>query len=98
MTTDMETSQDTGRRTWDPVARLGGEFMRGPHMAEKEAELGIPERTLYLKGRVAVVGDVTPYAAQSLYGIFPNYYVSLGYRRARSLAPSAALAAYVEVC
>jgi hypothetical protein len=67
-------------------------------MAAKEAELGIPERTLYIKGRVAAVGDVSQRVAQSLYGIFPDYYVSFGYRRAAALSAADALAAYIDVC
>lgn len=57
-----------------PVVQvLGGRFMTSPELAAVEAEAGLPARSLYLRGRSAVLGDVPPKVAAELFGIFPHW-------------------------
>ncbi|WP_410656834.1 SCO6745 family protein [Amycolatopsis sp. lyj-112] len=55
------------------VQVLGGKFMTSPELAEVEAEVGLPPRTLYLRGRSAVLGDPPPKVVAELFGIFPHW-------------------------
>ncbi|OXM52566.1 SCO6745 family protein [Amycolatopsis alba] len=55
------------------VQVLGGKFMTSPELAEIEAEVGLPPRTLYLRGRSAVLGDPPPKVVAKLFGIFPSW-------------------------
>jgi hypothetical protein len=57
-----------------PVVQvLGGRFMTSPELAAVEAEAGLPPRSLYVRGRSAVLGDVPPKVAAELFGIFPPW-------------------------
>lgn len=57
-----------------PVVQvLGGKFMTSPELAAVEAEVGLPPRSLYVRGRSAVLGDVPPKVAAELFGIFPHW-------------------------
>lgn len=56
----------------ETVQVLGGKFMTSPELAEVEAEVGLQPRTLYLRGRSAVLGDPPPKVVAELFGIFPH--------------------------
>lgn len=68
-----ETVAGAANRIRPAVQVLGGKFMTSPELAEVEAEVGLPPRTLYLRGRSAVLGDVPPKVAAQLFGIFPHW-------------------------
>ncbi|WP_370970192.1 hypothetical protein [Amycolatopsis sp. cg9] len=63
----------TANRIRSVVQVLGGKFMTSPELAAVEAEAGLPPRSLYLRGRSAVLGDVPPKVAAELFGIFPHW-------------------------
>ncbi|WP_290062672.1 SCO6745 family protein, partial [Amycolatopsis solani] len=63
----------TANRIRPVVQVLGGAFMTSPELAAVEAEAGLPPRSLYLRGRSAVLGDVPPKVAAELFGIFPHW-------------------------
>ncbi|WP_410629743.1 SCO6745 family protein [Amycolatopsis sp. cmx-4-83] len=63
----------TANRIRSVVQVLGGKFMTSPELAAVEAEVGLPPRSLYLRGRSAVLGDVPPKVAAELFGIFPHW-------------------------
>ncbi|AUI63048.1 hypothetical protein [Amycolatopsis sp. BJA-103] len=64
---------EAAREIRDVVQVLGGKFMTSPELAEVEAEVGLPPRTLYLRGRSAVLGDPPPKVVAELFGIFPRW-------------------------
>ena len=68
-----EQAVELANRIRPVVQVLGGKFMTSPELAEVEAEAGLPPRTLYLRGRSAVLGDVPPKVAAQLFGIFPHW-------------------------
>jgi len=68
-----ETAAGLANRIRPAVQVLGGKFMTSPELAEVEAEAGLPPRTLYVRGRSAVLGDVPPKVAAQLFGIFPHW-------------------------
>jgi hypothetical protein len=55
------------------VQVLGGKFMTSPELAEAEKAAGLPPRTLYLRGRSAVLGNPSPKVVAELFGIFPHW-------------------------
>ncbi|RSM84405.1 hypothetical protein DL991_00275 [Amycolatopsis sp. WAC 01375] len=55
------------------VQVLGGKFMTSPELVEVETEVGLSPRTLYLRGRSAVLGDPPPKVVAELFGIFPPW-------------------------
>ncbi|MEV6446144.1 hypothetical protein [Amycolatopsis sp. NPDC051716] len=71
--TAIEGVADLANRIRPVVQVLGGKFMTSPELAEVEAEVGLPPRSLYVRGRSAVLGDVPPKVAAELFGIFPHW-------------------------
>ncbi|MEU5257391.1 hypothetical protein [Amycolatopsis sp. NPDC021455] len=71
--TAIEGVAELANRIRPVVQVLGGKFMTSPELAEVEAEVGLPPRSLYLRGRSAVLGDVPPKVAAELFGIFPHW-------------------------
>src|SRR5213082_1379129 len=69
----IDTAVGLANRIRPVVQVLGGKFMTSPELAEVEAEVGLPQRSLYLRGRSAVLGDVPPKVAAELFGIFPHW-------------------------
>jgi hypothetical protein len=96
----MRTTEDvTGpaRRIRPVVQVLGGRFMTSPELAAVEAEVGLPPRSLYVRGRSAVLGDVPPKVAAELFGIFPHWLFDFVLPPATAaLAAPAAVRAYAE--
>ncbi|MFC3449636.1 SCO6745 family protein [Amycolatopsis speibonae] len=68
-----EAAVEVAREIRGAVQVLGGKFMTSPELAEVEAEVGLPPRTLYLRGRSAVLGDPPPKVVAELFGIFPSW-------------------------
>ncbi|EOD65706.1 SCO6745 family protein [Amycolatopsis vancoresmycina] len=71
--TAIEGVAELANRIRPVVQALGGKFMTSPELAAVEAEVGLPPRSLYLRGRSAVLGDVPPKVAAELFGIFPHW-------------------------
>jgi hypothetical protein len=51
--------------------------MTSPELAEVEAEVGLGPRTLYVRGRSAVLGELPPKVAADVFGIFPGWMFDL---------------------
>ncbi|UMP02439.1 SCO6745 family protein [Amycolatopsis sp. EV170708-02-1] len=68
-----EAAIAVAREIRGPVQVLGGKFMTSPELAAVEAEVGLSPRTLYLRGRSAVLGDPPPKVVAELFGIFPSW-------------------------
>lgn len=81
-----------------PVVQvLGGRFMTSPELAAVEAEAGLPPRSLYVRGRSAVLGDVPPAVAAELFGIFPHWLFDFVLpKAAAALDAAASVRAYAE--
>ncbi|NBH05986.1 hypothetical protein [Amycolatopsis sp. SID8362] len=87
----------TANRIRSVVQVLGGKFMTSPELAAVEAEAGLPPRSLYLRGRSAVLGDVPPKVAAELFGIFPHWLFDFVLPAATAaIDASAAVRAYSE--
>jgi hypothetical protein len=71
--TTIEGAAGPANRIRPVVQVLGGRFMTSPELAAVEAEAGLPPRSLYVRGRSAVLGDVPPKVAAELFGIFPHW-------------------------
>ncbi|MGW5716345.1 SCO6745 family protein [Amycolatopsis sp. NPDC003865] len=71
--TTIEGAAGLANRIRPVVQVLGGKFMTSPELAAVEAEAGLPARSLYVRGRSAVLGDVPPKVAAELFGIFPHW-------------------------
>ena len=71
--TTIEGAAGLANRIRPVVQVLGGKFMTSPELAAVEAEVGLPPRSLYVRGRSAVLGDVPPKVAAELFGIFPHW-------------------------
>ncbi|MGW3996357.1 SCO6745 family protein [Amycolatopsis sp. NPDC004772] len=71
--TTVEGVAGLANRIRPVVQVLGGKFMTSPELAAVEAEVGLPPRSLYVRGRSAVLGDVPPKVAAELFGIFPHW-------------------------
>jgi hypothetical protein len=69
----IEEAAGLANRIRPVVQVLGGRFMTAPELAAVEAEVGLPPRSLYVRGRSAVLGDVPPKVAAELFGIFPHW-------------------------
>jgi hypothetical protein len=69
----IEGAAGLANRIRPVVQVLGGRFMTSPELAAVEAEAGLPPRSLYVRSRSAVLGDVPPKVAAELFGIFPHW-------------------------
>ncbi len=91
------TANELANRIRPVVQVLGGKFMTSPELAAVEAEVGLPPRTLYVRGRSAVLGDVPPKVAAQLFGIFPHWLFEYTLPpAAAALDAPASVRAYVE--
>ncbi len=93
----IEGAAGLANRIRPVVQVLGGRFMTSPELAAVEAEVGLPPRSLYVRGRSAVLGDVPPKVAAELFGIFPHWLFDFVLPPATAaLDAPAAVRAYVE--
>jgi hypothetical protein len=84
--------------TGTPLVDTGGRFMTGAEMAAAGEALGVPAPALYLRGRVAALGEVGAAVAESVLAIFPTVAVHGTWRRTSALPAPAAAAAYGRAC
>lgn len=70
--------------------------MVSPELAAREEAVGLPPRTLYFRGRTAVLGDPPPNVVASVVGIFPEWLVELAL--VRSFPAERAVDAYLGSC
>ncbi|MFJ6670851.1 hypothetical protein ACIQMJ_07045 [Actinosynnema sp. NPDC091369] len=82
--------------TREPLVRTGGLFMTSPELAAREQAVGLPPRTLYFRGRTAVLGDPPPGVVASVVGIFPEWLVEAAL--VRSFPADRAAGAYAGAC
>jgi hypothetical protein len=95
--TAIEDAAGVANRIRPVVQVLGGRFMTSPELAAVEDEVGLPPRSLYVRGRSAVLGDVPPNVAAELFGIFPHWLFDHVLRPAtEALDATAAVRAYAE--
>ncbi|MBE8524883.1 hypothetical protein ILP97_46665 [Amycolatopsis sp. H6(2020)] len=95
--TTVEGAAGLANRIRAVVQVLGGRFMTSPELAAVEAEVGLPPRSLYVRGRSAVLGDVPPKVAAELFGIFPHWLFEFVLPpAAAALDAPAAVRAYAE--
>ncbi|WP_284744595.1 SCO6745 family protein [Amycolatopsis sp. RTGN1] len=95
--TTIEGAAGLANRIRAVVQVLGGRFMTSPELAAVEAEVGLPPRSLYVRGRSAVLGDVPPKVAAELFGIFPHWLFDFVLPPATAaLDAPAAVCAYAE--
>lgn len=81
-----------------PITQVwGGKFMTSAELAEVEKEVGLGPKSLYLRGRSAVLGDPPPGVVADLFGIFPSWLHDFVLPAAAAAVPSGrAVEAYVE--
>lgn len=70
--------------------------MVSPQLAAREEAVGLPPRTLYFRGRTAVLGDPPPGVVASVIGIFPERLVETAL--VRSFPADRAVDAYLGAC
>lgn len=66
----MDTATVTAH-TREPITLLGGLFMTSSELVEQEELVGLRPRSLYFRGRSAVLGDPPASVVAALFGIFP---------------------------
>jgi hypothetical protein len=92
-------AQECARVTREVVVHRGGRFMVSPELATQERLLGLPARSLYFRGRSAVLGDPPPAVVAELFGIFPGWLVDLALSSPTGkLAAERAVEAYTAAC
>ncbi len=70
--------------------------MVSPELVAREEAVGLPPRTLYFRGRTAVLGNPSPGVVASVIGIFPEWLVELAL--VRSFPADRAIDAYLGAC
>lgn len=92
-------AQECARATREVVVHRGGRFMFSPELAAQERLLGLPARSLYFRGRSAVLGDPPPAVVTELFGIFPAWLMDLALSSPTGkLAAERAVEAYTAAC
>lgn len=71
------STADLARGTREVIVTQGGAFMVSPQLAAQEQRLGLPERSLYFRGRSAVLGDPPAQVVGALFRIFPQWLIGL---------------------
>jgi hypothetical protein len=94
----MTDALEASRRLRVPLLALGGDFMTSKEMENRAERFTMPGNALYLRGRVAPLGELTAQAAHGLLAIFPDYAVEGTWSRTHDLPASFAAAAYQGAC
>ena len=89
---------DLSRRTRAAVVGVGGRFMIAPQMAAAAERLGLRSHVLYIRGRVAPVGELTPEAARAVLAIMPAGLVARAFERTSHVSAADAAKACAEAC
>jgi hypothetical protein len=92
------TGTDLARRTRPAITGIGGRFMIAPQLAAAAEAVGVRSHVLYIRGRLAPVGALTPEAATSLLAIMPAALVGRAFERTAELSASRAAEACAEAC
>ena len=94
-----KNTADLAHGTRQVIVTCGGAFMVSPHLAAEEQRLGLPERSLYFRGRSAVLGGPPADVVGSLFGIFPQWLIGLMLDQATPLASAEqVIEAYTRGC
>lgn len=92
-------AQECARATRVVIVHRGGRFMVAPQMATQERALGIPPRSLYFRGRSAVLGDLPVPVVADLFGLFPGWLVELALTATTQKVPAErAVEAFTAAC
>jgi hypothetical protein len=92
------TGADLARRTRATITGVGGRFMIAPQLAAAASRVGVRSHVLYIRGRVAPVGALTPEAAAALLAIMPVALVRRAFERTTELSAERAAEACTEAC
>lgn len=84
--------------TRERLVSLGSAFMISPEILAEEERAGLPRRSLYFRGRAAVLGDLPPHAVHALYGVFPMRVIEYMIGGSAHLPAERAVEAYLESC
>ncbi|WP_434444199.1 SCO6745 family protein [Lentzea sp. E54] len=90
-------AQECARTTREVLVHRGGRFMVAPELATQERLLQVPARSLYFRGRSAVLGDPPPAVVAELFGIFPAWLVEIALT-SNELSAGRAVEAYTAGC
>jgi hypothetical protein len=92
-------AEECARTTREVVVHRGGRFMVAPELATQERLLQVPARSLYFRGRSAVLGDPPPAVVAALFGIFPAWLVDFALSSPTGeLTAERAIEAYLTGC
>ncbi len=80
------------------VVTVGGGFMTSQQMRAQEDAMGLPPRSLYFRGRSAVLGEPPPGVVAATFGIFPDRLVEAVITGTTALPAAAAVSAYGRAC
>lgn len=81
----------------DKLGSIGSTFMTAPLIRSTSKELGMPSAALYFRGRVGVLGALTPEAAYDVLAIFPRRVIDAIWERSADVDAQAAADAYLDV-
>lgn len=92
----------TAAATREPIVELGGRFMTSSELVEQESLVGLRPRSLYFRGRSAVLGDPPAAVVGALFGIFPFKLVEALLAKVTpevsGVSAESAVGAYVAAC
>jgi hypothetical protein len=90
----MGDAVEVSRRLGGPLFALGGAFMVGPEMKAEAAAVGTRRGSLYFRGRVGVLGELTAETSTGLLAIFPEWLVRATWTDTAELPTATAVARY----
>ncbi|MEJ2888524.1 SCO6745 family protein [Actinomycetospora aeridis] len=91
-------SQECAREMREVIVHRGGRFMASPQLATHERRLGVPPRSLYFRGRSAVLGDPPAGVVADLFGIFPGWLVDLALGATAAVPAGEAVDEFAGAC
>ena len=93
----MDTAEATAA-THDVIVTVGGRFMTSSELVEQETLIGMRPRSLYFRGRSAVLGDPPAAVVGALFGIFPFKLVEAVLAKVTGVPADVAVGAYAAAC
>lgn len=82
----------------DGLHALGAPFMVSTHLQQECRAVGMAEHTLYFRGRVGPLGDLTASSAAQLLAVFPHPLVAAVWSRTVAVPAADATPAYLRAC
>lgn len=82
----------------DGLHALGAPFMTSSQLASEARSLGLPEHTLYFRGRVGPLGELTAASAAQALGVFPYALVKAVWSRTSAVSATDATLGYLRAC